>query len=127
MSDDTTTAMTWQVVEQRLKLTYRQVDYWIRTNAIDLEGAAQGSGSKRTFSEADVWRLQIIERLVDLPVMASGIPGELIRLLWQYLASPAALAATTSHVYITGNPRDGWTVSTDLGPAVDAAVMLRIR
>jgi hypothetical protein len=127
----TDTAVTWQEVEPRLAmLTYRQIDYWIRTNAISLEGPAQGSGSKRLFSEEDVWRLEIIERLVDLPSMTSGIPGELIRLLWEYLEGrqrKIMTAGAASHVYITGNPRQGWTVNTKLDANADAAVLLRIR
>jgi hypothetical protein len=119
-------ATTWQEVEPLLgKLTYRQIDYWVRTNAISLERPAQGSGSKRLFSHEDVWRLQILERLVDLPVMASGISGELIRLLWQYLEGRYA-KTNDGFMYITGNPRTGWKVSTMLDPDADAAVMLRI-
>jgi hypothetical protein len=124
----TDTAVTWQEVEPRLKmLTYRQIDYWIRTNAIWLEGPASGSGSKRLFSEEDVWRLEVIERLVDLPSMTSGIPGELIRLLWEYLDGRRHSRSDATHVYITGNPREGWTVNTKLAADADAAVMLRIR
>jgi hypothetical protein len=119
--------VTWQDVEPRLRvLTYRQIDYWIRTGAIDLEGPAAGSGSKRSFSEEDVWRLEIIERLCDLPSMTSGIPGELIRLLWEYLEGRHR-RIEESHVFITGSPRTGWKVSTKLNPAADSAVMLRIR
>lgn len=126
MSDEQT--VTWQEVEPVLtRLSYRQIDYWIRTNAIDLEGAAKGSGSKRTFTPEDVWRLEIIERLIDLPSLPSGIPGELIHLLWEYLAGRHGSRWTDSHVYITGNPRQGWTVSTKFDPAVDAAVVVRIR
>jgi hypothetical protein len=126
MTDEQT--VTWQEVEPRLKLlTYRQIDYWIRTNAIDLEGAAQGSGSKRAFSAEDVWRLEIVERLVDLPSMTSGISGELIRLLWDYLKGRHHSRFTEPYVYITGNPRQGWTVSTKLAGGADAAVMVRIR
>lgn len=125
MSDAT---VTWQEVEPRLKLlTYRQIDYWIRTNAIWLEGPATGSGSKRAFSAEDVWRLQIIERLVDLPSMMSGLPGELIRLVWEYLEGRhTKLPIEADAIYITGNPREGWSVSTELDPMVDAAVMVRI-
>lgn len=122
--------MTWQDVQPRLKmLTYRQIDYWIRTDAIDLQGPAQGSGSKRTFSEEDVWRLEILERLVDLPSMTSGIPGELIRLLWEYLEGRHRRMSSGefTHVFITGNPRQGWKVSTKVNPTADSAVMLRIR
>jgi hypothetical protein len=123
-----TDVTTWQEVEPRLKrLTYRQIDYWIRTNAIDLEGPAQGSGSKRTFSDEDVWRLEIIERLVDLPSLPSGIPGELIRLIWNYLEGRHRSRATDTHIFITGNPREGWKVSTKFDPALDSAVVLRIR
>lgn len=120
--------MTWQEVEQRLNvLTYRQIDHWIRQEAIAPSAMAVGSGSKRAFSEEDVWRLEIIERLAGLPSMTSGIPGELVRLLWNYLEGRLRRLSTVTHLYIVGNPREGWTVDTKLDPRVDAAVVLRIR
>lgn len=118
--------MTWQEVEPRLKLTYRQIDYWIRTNAITLQKNAAGSGSKRVFSEEDVWRLEVIERLADLPTLASGLPGELIRIVWDYLKGVLDVQPIITHVYIVGNPRTGWTVQPRLD-AADAAVILRVR
>lgn len=122
------TTMTWQDVESRLHvLTYRQIDYWIRQGAITLDRPAAGSGSKRSFSEEDVWRLEIIERLCDLPPMTSGMPGELIRLLWEYLEGRYRKNIDVTHVYITGNPRNGWKVSSKLNPIADAALMLRVR
>lgn len=35
-------------------VSYRMLDYWLRIGAVKIEGNANGSGSRRTFSEAEV-------------------------------------------------------------------------
>ena len=47
-------------------ITYRQLDYWARTNLIrpSLQQAT-GSGSQRLYSFSDVVQLKVIKRLLD--------------------------------------------------------------
>ena len=47
-------------------ITYRQLDYWARTNLLrpSLQ-SAQGSGSQRLYSFTDVVQLKVIKRLLD--------------------------------------------------------------
>lgn len=47
-------------------ITYRQLDYWARTNLLQPAVAqAQGSGSQRLYSFEDVVQLKVIKRLLD--------------------------------------------------------------
>jgi len=47
-------------------ITYRQLDYWARTNLITPSiQNAQGSGSQRLYSFTDVIQLKVIKRLLD--------------------------------------------------------------
>jgi DNA-binding transcriptional MerR regulator len=55
-------------------ITYRQLDYWART---DLVGpslrAASGSGSQRSYSFADLVTLKVVKRLLDAGVSLQNI------------------------------------------------------
>ena len=47
-------------------ITYRQLDYWARTNLIKPSlQHAHGSGSQRLYSFTDVVQLKVIKRLLD--------------------------------------------------------------
>jgi len=47
-------------------ITYRQLDYWARTNLIKPSlRQATGSGSQRLYSFSDVVQLKVIKRLLD--------------------------------------------------------------
>ncbi len=47
-------------------ITYRQLDYWARTDLITPSiQTAQGSGSQRLYSFTDVVQLKVIKRLLD--------------------------------------------------------------
>ncbi|MBU6495911.1 MAG: MerR family transcriptional regulator [Acidobacteria bacterium] len=47
-------------------VTYRQLDYWARTNLVTPSlQAAQGSGSKRTYSYRDLVEVKVIKSLLD--------------------------------------------------------------
>ena len=35
------------------RVTYRQIDYWLRTHAITLAGDASGSGSRRSITDTE--------------------------------------------------------------------------
>ena len=47
-------------------ITYRQLDYWARTNLLRPSiSDARGSGSQRRYSYGDLVRLKVIKRLLD--------------------------------------------------------------
>ncbi len=47
-------------------ITYRQLDYWARTDLLQPSiQTAQGSGSQRRYSFTDVVQLKVIKRLLD--------------------------------------------------------------
>ena len=55
-------------------ITYRQLDYWARTNLVTPSvRAADGSGSQRLYSFTDVVELRIIKRLLDAGVSLQRI------------------------------------------------------
>lgn len=68
-------------------ITYRQLDYWIRAQAITPTGAAKGSGSRRTWSGEDVARLHRLGRVVRLFATFApakyGVPTDLVAVLWR--------------------------------------------
>jgi DNA-binding transcriptional MerR regulator len=50
-------------------ITYRQLDYWARTGLVEPSiKSAEGSGSQRLYSFADVVHLKIIKNLLDAGV-----------------------------------------------------------
>ncbi len=50
-------------------ITYRQLDYWARTNLVRPSVTdAAGSGSRRTYSYRDLLELKVIKRLLDADV-----------------------------------------------------------
>jgi DNA-binding transcriptional MerR regulator len=47
-------------------VTYRQLDYWARTNLVTPSiAAAAGSGSKRTYAYGDVLEVKVIKSMLD--------------------------------------------------------------
>ena len=47
-------------------ITYRQLDYWARTGLIKPSiQSAQGSGTQRRYSFADIVQLKVVKRLLD--------------------------------------------------------------
>ena len=62
-------------------ITYRQLDYWARTNLIRPSLAdASGSGTKRRYTYRDLLKLKAIKALID-----SGIRLALIRKVFEFL------------------------------------------
>jgi DNA-binding transcriptional MerR regulator len=48
---------------KRAGLSYRQVDYWLRTGVASCTVEASGTGSRRWFSRTDVERLVVLSAL----------------------------------------------------------------
>lgn len=55
-------------------ITYRQLDYWARTNLVKPSiRAARGSGSQRLYSFRDILVLKIVKRLLDTGISLQNI------------------------------------------------------
>jgi DNA-binding transcriptional MerR regulator len=66
MTNSITTGFSGPTVCRLTGVTYRQLDYWARTNLVTPSiTPARGSGSKRTYSYADVLEVKVIKSLLD--------------------------------------------------------------
>jgi DNA-binding transcriptional MerR regulator len=72
-------------------ITYRQLDYWARTDLIRPSLTdASGSGSRRLYSYADLLELRIVKQLLDAGIkleMVRQVFAELHRLVGDQIAS----------------------------------------
>jgi DNA-binding transcriptional MerR regulator len=80
-------------------ITYRQLDYWARTDLIrpSLTDAA-GSGSRRRYSYKDLLELRVIKTLLD-----AGIKLESVREVFEYLREHVDADIASAHLVISGN------------------------
>jgi DNA-binding transcriptional MerR regulator len=80
-------------------ITYRQLDYWARTDLIrpSLTDAA-GSGSRRRYSYKDLLELRVIKTLLD-----AGIKLESVREVFDYLRQHVDADIASAHLVINGN------------------------
>ncbi len=80
-------------------ITYRQLDYWARTNLVrpSLEDA-RGSGTRRRYSYRDLLELKVIKNLLD-----AGIKLETVREVFSYLRENLGEDVTTANLVIQGN------------------------
>lgn len=76
-------------------ITYRQLDYWARTNLLrpSLQQAS-GSGSQRLYSFADLVQLKVIKRLLDAGMSLKRIRAA-VEILKDQLDSDRPLADVT--------------------------------
>jgi DNA-binding transcriptional MerR regulator len=80
-------------------ITYRQLDYWARTDLVRPSLVdAKGSGSRRRYSYRDLLELKAIKRLLD-----AGIKLELVRDVFSYLRENLGEDITTANLVIQGN------------------------
>ncbi len=80
-------------------ITYRQLDYWARTDLIAPSiTKAEGSGSRRQYSYRDLLELKVIKNLLD-----SGIRLESVREVFTYLRDNLGEDVTTVNLVISGN------------------------
>lgn len=92
-------------------ITYRQLDYWARTDLIrpSLNDAA-GSGSRRRYSYNDLLELKAIKKLLD-----AGIKLEQVRRVFENLREHVGADIAAAHIVI-----DGGSVSLcDQGQLID--------
>jgi DNA-binding transcriptional MerR regulator len=79
-------------------ITYRQLDYWARTDLIRPSLAeATGSGSRRRYSYRDLLELRVIKTLLD-----AGIRLESVREVFMYLRQHVTSDIAAAHIVISG-------------------------
>lgn len=80
-------------------ITYRQLDYWARTNLVKPAiSEAQGSGSRRHYSYRNLLELRVIKSLLD-----AGIKLEAIREVFHFLRSNTDQDISSAHLVISGS------------------------
>jgi DNA-binding transcriptional MerR regulator len=80
-------------------ITYRQLDYWARTDLIRPSLAdAKGSGSRRRYSYRDLLELKMIKTLLD-----AGQRLERVRSAFEYLRSQVGDEVTSVTLVISGD------------------------
>jgi DNA-binding transcriptional MerR regulator len=80
-------------------ITYRQLDYWARTDLIRPSLAdARGSGSRRRYSYRDLLELKLVKTLLD-----DGIKLESIREAFVYLRDRLGEDLSTAKLVIAGS------------------------
>ena len=80
-------------------ITYRQLDYWARTDLVRPSLAdAAGSGSRRRYSYQDLLELKVIKTLLD-----SGIRLELVREVFSYLREHLGTDVASANLVISGS------------------------
>ena len=80
-------------------ITYRQLDYWARTDLIRPSlSDASGSGSRRRYSYKDLLELRVIKTLLD-----AGIKLESVREVFDYLRQHVDADIASAHLVINGN------------------------
>ena len=79
-------------------ITYRQLDYWARTELIAPSLVqASGSGSRRLYSYDDLVRLKVIKRLLD-----NGIKLEKVRAVFDYIRNELGEDISSANLVIDG-------------------------
>jgi len=107
MADRRTDGFSGAKAAEIVGITYRQLDYWARTDLVrpSLEDA-KGSGSRRRYSYRDLLELKVIKSLID-----AGIKLESVREVFTYLQENLGEDVTTANLVIQGNQavlvRDG--------------------
>ena len=79
-------------------ITYRQLDYWARTDLLKPSLAeATGSGSRRLYSYRDLLELRIIKSLLD-----AGIKLESVRDVFNNLRDSVGTDISSANIVISG-------------------------
>ncbi len=95
MSDD---GYSGTKAAQLVGITYRQLDYWARTELIrpSLTDAA-GSGSRRLYSYRDLLELKVVKSLLD-----AGIKLESVRDVFEFMRTHVNSDIAAAHIVISG-------------------------
>lgn len=80
-------------------ITYRQLDYWARTDLVRPTLAdARGSGSRRKYGYRDLLELKVIKNLLD-----AGIKLESVRTIFAYLRDHLGGDISSANLVINGS------------------------
>jgi len=80
-------------------ITYRQLDYWARTDLVRPSMAeAAGSGSRRMYSYRDLLELKVIKALLD-----AGIRLEQVRKVFAYMRNSLGEDVASANLVIDGS------------------------
>lgn len=80
-------------------ITYRQLDYWARTDLVTPSLAeARGSGTRRMYSYRDLLELKAIKTLLD-----SGLKLESVRQVFEYMRENLGADISAANLVISGN------------------------
>ena len=80
-------------------ITYRQLDYWARTDLVQPSLAqATGSGSRRQYSYRDLLELKVIKSLLD-----AGIRLEQVRKVFTYMREQLGEDVASANLVIDGS------------------------
>lgn len=80
-------------------ISYRQLDYWARTDLIRPSLAdATGSGSRRAYSYRDLLELKVVKSLLD-----SGLKLESVRKVFSFLRDQLGEDVATANLVINGS------------------------
>lgn len=80
-------------------ITYRQLDYWARTDLVRPSLAdASGSGSRRQYAYRDLLELKVIKSLLD-----SGIRLEQVRKVFSYMRNHLGEDVASANLVIDGS------------------------
>ena len=80
-------------------ITYRQLDYWARTDLVRPSLAdAAGSGARRRYAYADLLELKVIKTLLD-----AGIKLESVRSAFEYLRENLGEDIASARLVISGS------------------------
>lgn len=96
---DTTKGYSGAKAAEIVGITYRQLDYWARTDLVrpSLE-EARGSGSRRRYSYRDLLELKVIKSLLD-----AGLKLESVRDVFHYLREHLGEDITSANLVIQGS------------------------
>jgi len=79
-------------------ITYRQLDYWARTDLVRPELVdASGSGSRRSYSYRDLLKLKVIKTLLD-----AGLRLETVRIVFSYMRDQLGEDIASANLVIHG-------------------------
>lgn len=80
-------------------ITYRQLDYWARTDLVRPSiSDAQGSGTRRHYSYRNLLELRLVKSLLD-----AGIKLESVREVFKFLRDRSDADITSAHLVINGS------------------------
>lgn len=96
---DDTIGFSGKSTAEIVGITYRQLDYWARTDLIRPSMAdATGSGSRRKYSYRNLLELKVVKNLLD-----AGIRLEQVREVFAYLQDELGEDITTANLVVNGS------------------------